>query len=73
MMSRDKREALDHDTMLAEPAKGNKAWVHCNTAEGYFSLVKRGIVGTFHHVSPAHLPRYLNEFDFRMNIPKKLG
>ena len=35
--------------------------------------MKRGIVGTFHHVSPAHLPRYLNEFDFRMNTRKKLG
>ena len=38
----------------------------CNTAEGYFSL-KRGIIGTFHHVSPQHLQRYASEFDFRYN------
>ena len=40
---------------------------HTNTAEGYFSLLKRGIIGTFHHVSPQHLLRYTTEFDFRYN------
>lgn len=39
--------------------------VHTNTVEGYFSILKRGIFGVFHHVSEAHLRRYLNEFDFR--------
>ncbi len=39
--------------------------VHTNTVEGFFSLLKRGIMGTYHHVSPEHLPRYLAEFDFR--------
>jgi hypothetical protein len=32
------------------------------------SLLKRGIVGTFHHVSAHHLHRYLSEFDFRYNL-----
>jgi hypothetical protein len=41
--------------------------VHTNTAENFFSILKRGINGTYHHVSPAHLPRYLAEFDFRYN------
>jgi transposase-like protein len=41
--------------------------INTNTVEGFFSLVKRGIVGTFHHVSRQHLQRYLNEFDFRYN------
>jgi len=41
--------------------------VHTNTVEGYFSILKRGIVGTFHHVSPDHLQRYVTEFDFRYN------
>jgi len=41
--------------------------IHTNTVEGFFSLVKRGIVGTFHHVSKQHLQRYLREFDFRYN------
>lgn len=42
-------------------------FVHTNTIENVFSLMKRGIVGTYHHVSPAHLKRYLGEFDFRYN------
>jgi transposase-like protein len=41
--------------------------VHTNTAENYFSILKRGINGVYHHVSEAHLPRYLSEFDFRYN------
>jgi transposase-like protein len=41
--------------------------VHTNTVEGYFSILKRGIMGTFHHVSRQHLGRYLDEFDFRYN------
>ncbi len=44
--------------------------VHTNFAESYFSLLKRGIVGTFHHVSRTHLYRYLDEFDFRWNTRK---
>jgi transposase-like protein len=42
-------------------------FIHTNTVEGYFSLLKRGVIGTFHHISEAHLPRYLAEFDFRSN------
>jgi len=41
--------------------------VHSNTVEGYFSILKRGINGTYHHVSQQHLKRYLGEFDFRYN------
>lgn len=40
---------------------------HTNTVEGFFSILKRGIIGTFHHVSPQHLQRYVTEFDFRYN------
>ena len=46
------------------------SYVHINTAESYFSIVKRGIVGSFHHVSEAHLHRYMIEFDFRYNTRK---
>lgn len=46
---------------------------HTNTIEGYFSLLKRDINGTYHHVSPAHLKRYLAEFDFRYNKRVALG
>jgi transposase-like protein len=38
-----------------------------NTAESYFALLKRGVHGTFHHVSKKHLGRYCDEFSFRWN------
>lgn len=41
--------------------------VTTNTVEGYFSLLKRGLTGTYHHVSARHLHRYLDEFNFRYN------
>lgn len=44
--------------------------VTTNTVEGSFSLLKRGIVGAFHHISRKHLHRYLAEFDFRWNTRK---
>ena len=47
--------------------------IHTNSVEGYFSILKRGVIGTFHHVSEAHLHRYLSEFDFRHNTRIKLG
>lgn len=40
---------------------------HSNTVENFFSILKRGVYGTYHHVSEAHLARYLSEFDFRYN------
>ncbi|MGH6837301.1 MAG: IS1595 family transposase [Methylocella sp.] len=48
-------------------------FVHVNTAENYFSIFKRGVVGTFHHDSEQHLHRYLGEFDFRYNNRSGLG
>jgi len=47
--------------------------VTTNTVEGFFSILKRGLIGTYHHVSPAHLQRYCVEFDFRYNNRSKLG
>jgi hypothetical protein len=41
--------------------------VTTNTVEGYFSILKRGIHGVYHHVGRQHLHRYLSEFDFRYN------
>ena len=38
-----------------------------NTVENYFSILKRGIIGVYHHTSQEHLHRYLAEFDFRYN------
>jgi transposase-like protein len=45
----------------------NRIAHHSNTVENYFSILKRGIIGVYHHVSEAHLSRYLAEFDFRYN------
>jgi transposase-like protein len=42
-----------------------------NTIEGYFSILKRGINGVYHHVGKQHLHRYLSEFDFRYNSRKQ--
>lgn len=53
------------------PLEGIKvAFYHTNTVENYFSILKRGVYGVYHHVSEAHLQRYLSEFDFRYNNRK---
>ena len=44
-----------------------------NTAEGYFSIFERGLVGTYKHMSEQHLHRYLAEFDFHMGNRERLG
>jgi len=44
--------------------------VHKNIVENYFSLLKRGINGIFHHVSKKYLHRYLTEFDFKYSMRK---
>jgi len=44
--------------------------VHTNTVESAFSLLKRGLIGSFHRVSIKHLRRYLSEFEFRFNVRK---
>jgi transposase-like protein len=41
--------------------------IHTNTIEGFWSILKRGIMGTFHKVSPKYLPLYVAEFEFRYN------
>src|SRR5205823_296391 len=63
---------LSHETVnhLDEWVRGD---VHTNTAENFFSVLKRGIDGVYHHVSEAHLPRYLSEFDFRYNTRSACG
>lgn len=41
--------------------------------EGFFSIVKRGLVGIYQHVDRRHIDRYLAEFDFRQNTRVRLG
>ena len=63
-----RHEVVNHS--IDEYVRGD---AHTNTVEGYFSVLKRGITGTYHHVSQAHLKRYLGEFDFRYNERMALG
>src|SRR5712691_6413205 len=58
----EKHDMVNHS--LGEYVRGD---VHTNTIESYFSILKRGIHGVYHHVSQQHLRRYLAEFDFRYN------
>jgi transposase-like protein len=44
-----------------------RGFIHTNSVEGFFGLLKRGLNGTFHSVSKKHLHRYLSEFEFRYN------
>lgn len=63
-----KHQKVNHS--IGEYVRGD---AHTNTIEGYFSILKRGIVGTYHHVSQQHLKRYLAEFDYRYNEREALG
>jgi transposase len=60
-----KHEIVNHSTH--EYARGI---VHTNTIEGFWSLVKRGIDGVYHNVSPKYLQSYVNEYSFRYNHRK---
>ncbi len=65
--SRPRHGEANHHSVnhsIGEYVRGD---IHTNTIEGYFSIMKRGIAGVYHHVSPQHLKRYLAEFDFRYN------
>jgi transposase-like protein len=63
-MQSAKHKTINH---TREYAHGD---VHTNTVESAFSLLKRGIVGTWHKVSAKHLPAYLDEMCFRFNNRK---
>ncbi|MFI4973870.1 MAG: IS1595 family transposase [Caulobacterales bacterium] len=64
----DQHTSVNHG--IGEYVRGE---THTNTVESYFAILKRGIVGTFHHVSPQHLKRYVGEFDYRYNTRVALG
>jgi transposase-like protein len=61
------REFAGHEAVDHADGTYVKGAAHVNTAENYFSILKRGIIGVYHHVSTHHLGRYLDEFDFRYN------
>lgn len=60
-----RHEAVDH--RAKEYVRGT---VHTNNIENFWSLLKRGVIGTYHNVSKKYLPLYLNEFAWRFNNRK---
>ncbi|HYN07930.1 MAG TPA: IS1595 family transposase [Vicinamibacterales bacterium] len=62
-----------HDTIKHSTGEYVRENVHTNTVESFFALLKRGIIGTFHHVSKGHLHRYCDEFAFRYTNRVALG
>lgn len=63
-----KHATVNH--MLKEYVRGD---VHTQSIESFFGILKRGLVGTYHHVSPVHLQRYCEEFSFRHSHRTSLG
>jgi transposase-like protein len=61
-----RHDSVNH--IKEEWVRGN---VHTNTIENHWSLLKRGIIGSFHQVSVKHLDRYLSEFEYRQNNRKE--
>jgi transposase-like protein len=58
---------MRHEIVRHSSGEYVRGIVHTNTIEGFWSLLKRGIIGTYHNVSKKYLPLYLNEFTFRFN------
>jgi len=58
-------ESVNHSA--GEYVRGN---VHTSSIDSFWSLLKRGIMGSFHHVSKEYLPLYINEFSYRHNNRK---
>lgn len=61
------QEFASHETVDHGAGEYVRDDVYTNTLEGWFSLLKRGVNGTFHHVSEKHLDRYVGEFVYRYN------
>src|SRR3954470_5566080 len=59
------KEFRTHDVIRHTRGEYVRGSVYTNTVEGYFANLKRGVHGTYHRISRAHLPRYLAEFAFR--------
>jgi transposase-like protein len=62
-----------HETVKHSAGEYARGDVNTNSAEGYFSIFKRGMTGIYQHCAEKHLHRYLAEFDFRYNHRIRLG
>ena len=61
-----RHETVNH-IALEYVRKGDPRKIHTNSIENFWSLFKRGLIGSYHKVSVKHLRRYLDEFSFRFN------
>lgn len=59
---------LDHSYVNHQRGEYVRGDIHTNGIESFWAILKRGIYGTYHRISPKHLHRYLNEFAGRHNI-----
>ncbi len=66
-------DRVDHSKEEYVRYELGRVTIHTNTVEGFFSVFKRGMRGTYQHCSEKHLHRYLAEFDFRYNNRIGLG
>jgi transposase-like protein len=69
---RDLKHFYPHQTVDHKKHEYVRGTVHTNNIENFWSLLKRGVVGTYHNVSKEYLPLYLNEFSFRFNNRKNV-
>ncbi|MBA3967316.1 MAG: IS1595 family transposase [Nitrospirales bacterium] len=65
-----KKQGYPHETVSHSKGEYVRGLVHTANLDSFWSLFKRGIMGSFHHVSKEYLPLYLNEFSFRHNNRK---
>lgn len=61
---------FNHDFVKHNADEYVKGFAHTNNIENFWSMLKRGIIGIYHHISAKHLFRYVNEFSFRYNNRK---
>lgn len=61
------RMGFPHEFITHKNEEYVRGTVHTQNIENFWSLLKRGIIGTYHNVSKKYLPLYLNEFQFRFN------
>jgi transposase-like protein len=64
-------EFAKHEVVAHSQEEYVRGEAHTNTLEGFFSILKRGLIGVYQHVGAQHLQRYVTEFDFRYNHRKK--
>jgi transposase-like protein len=58
---------FDHETINHGASEFVRDGVTTNSIESVFAVLKRGLIGVYHHASPKHLHRYVDEFAFRLN------